>query len=51
VDFTLTGLSGVYSEPKHVLLDPDRTVHQQLALDLADNRLRGLARDFHADAR
>ena len=29
---SLTGLSGVYSDPTHVLLDPDGTVHQQLAL-------------------
>ena len=28
----LIGLSGVYSDPTHVLLDPDGTVHQQLAL-------------------
>jgi len=28
----LTGLSGVYSDPTHVLLDPDGAVHQQLAL-------------------
>ena len=28
----LTGISGVYSDPTHVLLDPDGTVHQQLAL-------------------
>ena len=28
----LTGLSGVYSDPTHVLLDPDGSVHQQLAL-------------------
>ncbi len=32
VAITLTGLSGVYSDPSHVLLDPDGTVHQQLAL-------------------
>ena len=32
VTVTLTGLSGVYSDPTHVLLDPDGTVHQQLAL-------------------
>ena len=32
VAITLTGLSGVYSDPTHVLLDPDGTVHQQLAL-------------------
>ena len=32
VTITLTGLSGVYSDPTHVLLDPDGTVHQQLAL-------------------
>jgi 8-oxo-dGTP pyrophosphatase MutT (NUDIX family) len=31
VTIALTGLSGVHSEPKHVLLDPDGTVHQQLA--------------------
>ena len=29
---SLIGLSGVYSDPTHVLLDPDGTVHQQLAL-------------------
>jgi 8-oxo-dGTP pyrophosphatase MutT (NUDIX family) len=32
VTIVLTGLSGVYSDPTHVLLDPDGTVHQQLAL-------------------
>jgi 8-oxo-dGTP pyrophosphatase MutT (NUDIX family) len=32
VDIALTGLSGVYSDPTHVLLDPDGRVHQQLAL-------------------
>ena len=32
VDIALIGLSGVYSDPTHVLLDPDGTVHQQLAL-------------------
>jgi 8-oxo-dGTP pyrophosphatase MutT (NUDIX family) len=32
VTIALTGLSGVYSDPTHFLLDPDRTVHQQLAL-------------------
>ena len=32
VTIALTGLSGVYSDPTHVLLDPDGTGHQQLAL-------------------
>ena len=32
VTIALTGISGVYSDPTHVLLDPDGTVHQQLAL-------------------
>ena len=32
VDIALVGFSGVYSDPTHVLLDPDGTVHQQLAL-------------------
>ena len=32
VSIALTGLSGVYSDPTHVLLDPDGSVHQQLAL-------------------
>jgi 8-oxo-dGTP pyrophosphatase MutT (NUDIX family) len=32
VTIALVGLSGVYSDPTHVLLDPDGTVHQQLAL-------------------
>ena len=32
VMIALTGLSGVYSDPTHVLVDPDGTVHQQLAL-------------------
>ena len=32
VGIALVGLSGVYSDPTHVLLDPDGTVHQQLAL-------------------
>ena len=28
----LTALSGVYSDPTHVLVDPDGSIHQQLAL-------------------
>jgi ADP-ribose pyrophosphatase YjhB (NUDIX family) len=32
ITIELTGLAGVYSDPTHVLLDPDGTVHQQLAL-------------------
>jgi 8-oxo-dGTP diphosphatase len=32
VEIVLTGLSGVYSDPSHVLVDPDGSVHQQLAL-------------------
>src|SRR6478735_4748219 len=32
VVIALVGISGVYSDPTHVLLDPDGTVHQQLAL-------------------
>src|SRR6476469_3790951 len=32
VTIALIGLSGVYSDPTHVLLDPDGRVHQQLAL-------------------
>ena len=28
----LTALSGVYSDPSHVLVDPDGSIHQQLAL-------------------
>ena len=32
VAIELIGLSGVYSDPTHVLLDPDGTAHQQLAL-------------------
>src|SRR3954451_17003499 len=32
VSIALTGISGVYSDPTHVLLDPDGAVHQQLAL-------------------
>lgn len=28
----LTGFAGVYSDPTHILVDPDDTVHQQLAL-------------------
>jgi 8-oxo-dGTP pyrophosphatase MutT (NUDIX family) len=28
----LTRLSGIYSDPTHVLVDPDGSVHQQLAL-------------------
>lgn len=32
VAIALTGLSGLYSDPAHVLLDPDGSVHQQLAL-------------------
>ena len=29
---TLTTISGVYSDPSHILVDPDGSVHQQLAL-------------------
>jgi 8-oxo-dGTP pyrophosphatase MutT (NUDIX family) len=32
VTIELTGISGVYSDPSHVLVDPDGRVHQQLAL-------------------
>jgi 8-oxo-dGTP pyrophosphatase MutT (NUDIX family) len=32
IAIALTGVSGVYSDPTHVLLDPDGAVHQQLAL-------------------
>ena len=32
VAIVLTGLSGVYSDPTHVLVDPDGGIHQQLAL-------------------
>lgn len=32
VTIELTGLSGVYSDPTHVLVDPDGRIHQQLAL-------------------
>ena len=32
ISIELTGLAGVYSDPTHVLVDPDDTVHQQLAL-------------------
>ena len=32
ITIELTGLAGVYSDPTHVLVDPEDTVHQQLAL-------------------
>ncbi len=32
ITIELTGLSGVYSDPTHVLVDPDGSIHQQLAL-------------------
>jgi ADP-ribose pyrophosphatase YjhB (NUDIX family) len=32
ITIELTGLAGVYSDPTHVLVDPDDTIHQQLAL-------------------
>ena len=32
IAITLTGLAGIYSEPSHVLVDPDGAIHQQLAL-------------------
>ena len=32
VAIELTALSGVYSDPTHVLVDPDGSIHQQLAL-------------------
>jgi len=32
ITIELTGLVGVYSNPTHVLVDPDDTIHQQLAL-------------------
>ena len=32
VAIELTALSGVYSNPSHVLVDPDGSIHQQLAL-------------------
>jgi ADP-ribose pyrophosphatase YjhB (NUDIX family) len=45
ITIELTGLAGVYSDPTHVLVDPDATIHQQLALHPAmrlriDNALR-----------
>ena len=42
ITIELTTLSGVYSDPSHVLVDPDGSIHQQLALCFhavpADNR-------------
>lgn len=32
IDISLTALSGVYSDPTHVLVEPDGSIHQQLAL-------------------
>jgi 8-oxo-dGTP pyrophosphatase MutT (NUDIX family) len=32
IDIRVTGISGIYSDPTHVLVDPDGSVHQQLAL-------------------
>jgi 8-oxo-dGTP pyrophosphatase MutT (NUDIX family) len=32
VPIALAALSGVYSDPTHVLVDPDGSIHQQLAL-------------------
>jgi 8-oxo-dGTP pyrophosphatase MutT (NUDIX family) len=32
ISIELTALSGVYSDPSHVLVDPDGSIHQQLAL-------------------
>ncbi|HET9565025.1 MAG TPA: NUDIX domain-containing protein, partial [Mycobacterium sp.] len=32
ITIELTGLAGVYSDPTHVLVDPDDSIHQQLAL-------------------
>jgi 8-oxo-dGTP pyrophosphatase MutT (NUDIX family) len=32
VTIELTTLSGVYSDPSHVLVDPDGSIHQQIAL-------------------
>jgi 8-oxo-dGTP pyrophosphatase MutT (NUDIX family) len=32
ITIELTALSGVYSDPSHVLVDPDGSIHQQLAL-------------------
>jgi 8-oxo-dGTP pyrophosphatase MutT (NUDIX family) len=32
ITIEITTLSGVYSDPSHVLVDPDGSVHQQLAL-------------------
>lgn len=32
ITITLIGLAGVYSDPSHVLVDPDSAIHQQLAL-------------------
>ena len=39
ITIELTGLAGVYSDPTHVLVDPDDTIHQQLALCLWRVRL------------
>ncbi|MEU7812997.1 NUDIX domain-containing protein [Pseudonocardia sp. NPDC049154] len=32
ITIALTGLAGVYSDPSHVLVDPNGSIHQQLAL-------------------
>ena len=32
ITIELTTLSGIYSDPSHVLVDPDGSIHQQLAL-------------------
>jgi 8-oxo-dGTP pyrophosphatase MutT (NUDIX family) len=32
VTIALTAVSGIYSDPSHVLVDPDGSIHQQLAL-------------------
>jgi 8-oxo-dGTP pyrophosphatase MutT (NUDIX family) len=32
ITIELTTLSGVYSDPSHVMVDPDGSIHQQLAL-------------------
>jgi len=57
VAIVLTGLSGVYSDPTHVLVDPDGSTHQQLALcfhavpadaDAGDPRADGVETDAAA---
>ena len=49
ISIELTALSGVYSDPTHVLVDPDGSIHQQLALCFLHKESHQIVRVFGLD--